>query len=122
MTRSWLAMLSIVVVLPAVGCARRPATTQAPAPSGVVMSPRAPAEWASRRAVASSAAPVATIARPAPQEFVAVPELQDIHFDFDRYDIRPDDATTPDPSPARLTSNATHLVLVEGDCEQRGTN
>src|SRR5206468_404800 len=83
-----------MVVLPAVGCARRPATTQAPAPSGVVMSPRAPAESASRRAVASSAAPVATIARPAPQEFVAVPELQDIHFDFDRYDIRRDDAKT----------------------------
>jgi len=122
MTRSWLAMLAIVVVLPAVGCARRPATTQAPAPSGVVMSPRAPAEWASRRAVASSAAPVATIARPAPQEFVAVPELQDIHFDFDRYDIRRDDAKTLDVNAAWLKSNATHLVLIEGHCDERGTN
>jgi len=29
--------------------------------------------------------PVATPVRPAPREFVAIPELRDIHFDFDKY-------------------------------------
>jgi hypothetical protein len=29
---------------------------------------------------------------PAPKEFVDAPELTDIHFDFDRYEIRPADA------------------------------
>jgi len=122
MTRPWVAVLAIVVVLSAVGCARRPATIQAPVPSGVVMSPRAAAESASRRAAAPSAGPVAATARPAPQEFVAVPELGDIHFDFDKYDIRQDDAKTLDVNAAWLKSNATHLVLIEGHCDERGTN
>jgi peptidoglycan-associated lipoprotein len=124
MTRLWLAIPALVVALLAVGCARKPATTQAsaPAPSGAVTKPRAPADAAPRRAAAQSGGPVAAPARPAPREFVAAPELLDIHFDFDKYDIRRDDAKTLDANAGWLKSNAGHLVLVEGHCDERGTN
>ena len=124
MTRPWLVVPALAMVLLTVGCARKPAMTQAsaPAPSGAVMSPRAATEAAPRRVAAPSGGPVAATARQAPREFVAIPELRDIHFDFDQYDIRRDDATTLEANAAWLKSNANHLLLIEGHCDERGTN
>jgi peptidoglycan-associated lipoprotein len=116
------------------GCARRPATTAAtaPAPSGVAVT--APGGGAgpsvsSARAAAdtpratnpgrSSMAPVA--GRPAVKDFAAVPDLVDIYFDFDKYDIRPDDARRLESNARWLRSNRD-LVLIEGHCDVRGTN
>jgi peptidoglycan-associated lipoprotein len=53
---------------------------------------------------------------------VAVPELQDVFFDFDKYDIRPADTRTLDANAAWLKSNPNHLVLIEGHADERGTN
>jgi peptidoglycan-associated lipoprotein len=61
-------------------------------------------------------------ARPVPKDFVAVPDLKDIHFDFDRYDIRPADAKALDANAAWLKSNGGMLLLIEGHCDERGTN
>ena len=59
---------------------------------------------------------------PAPREFVPVPELKDIHFDFDKYDIRPGDAKILDENAKWMKANPNHLVLIEGHCDERGTN
>jgi peptidoglycan-associated lipoprotein len=59
---------------------------------------------------------------PTPREFVAVPELRDIHFDFDRYDIRPADAKILDENAKWMKANPNYLILVEGHCDERGTN
>src|SRR5438067_10013598 len=94
------------------GCAKRPATTQAsaPAPTGAATSTAATPSSAAQPAPPSSGptggaaatpAPSST-ARPAPQDFAAVPDLSDAFFDFDKYDIRPGDAKT-------LDSNANWL-------------
>jgi peptidoglycan-associated lipoprotein len=48
--------------------------------------------------------------------------LKTIYFDFDKYDIRPGDAKTLDGDAAWLKSNADNLVLIEGHCDERGTN
>src|SRR3989454_8625994 len=61
-------------------------------------------------------------ARPAPAEFASIPELKDIHFDFDKYDVRPDAARTLDANAAWLKSNGNQLLLIEGHCDERGTN
>jgi len=116
-----LALISLLLLgVMVAGCAMRPATTaasgagrSAPAPSG---SPAAGAPGSSSASNPSGAA------RPVPSEFVAVRDLQDIHFDFDRYDIRPDDAKMLDANAAWLKANADRLVLIEGHCDQRGTN
>ena len=61
-------------------------------------------------------------ARPAPAEFVSVNDLPDIHFDFDRYAIRPDDAHILDGHARWLKANTRQLLLIEGHCDERGTN
>ena len=48
--------------------------------------------------------------------------LAPIYFDFDKYDIRADDAKTLDSNAGWLKSNANNLVLIEGHCDERGTN
>jgi peptidoglycan-associated lipoprotein len=122
----------------AAGCAKRPATTQvssAPAPTGAATTTpgtptAAPAPASSEPATAaptpgsgSTAAPApAPGARPSPKEFIAVAEMRDVFFDFDKYDVRPSDAKILDANAAWLKTNAEHLVLIEGHCDERGTN
>jgi peptidoglycan-associated lipoprotein len=121
-------MLTSLLVLGVVltGCAKRPATTAAaaPAPTGQAATTPAASAPAPAPAPAASAAPAATAAsaRPEIKEFVSVPELTDIHFDFDKYDIRPGDAKVLDSNAGYLKSNPNHLVLIEGHCDERGTN
>jgi peptidoglycan-associated lipoprotein len=121
------------------GCAKRPATTaaSAPAPTGTAATtgstggaarqqpamtpPPATAAPAPAPATAAPATPAPT-ARPAPKEFTAIPELKPIYFDFDRYDIRPADAKVLDANAQWLKSNNNQLVLIEGHCDERGTN
>ena len=112
------------------GCAKRPATTQAaaPAPTGSASTtastpPPAPAPVQSDTPTAATTTPApSSTARPAVQDFAAVPELVDVFFDFDKYDIRPGDAKTLDANANWLKSNSNHLVLIEGHCDERGTN
>jgi peptidoglycan-associated lipoprotein len=118
------------------GCAKRPATTQAsaPAPTGTAATtgptggatqatppPAAPPAAVTPPATAAPATPAPT-ARPQVKEFTAVADLKPIYFDFDRYDIRPGDAKVLDSNAQWLKSNADQLVLIEGHCDERGTN
>jgi peptidoglycan-associated lipoprotein len=52
---------------------------------------------------------------------MAVAALKDINFDFDKYEIRPGDAKILDANAAWLKNNARNLVLIEGHCDERGT-
>jgi peptidoglycan-associated lipoprotein len=125
--------LSLVISTALVaGCAKRPATTaaSAPAPTGAAATTGSTAGATQvRPAPAPAPAPPtaapqapATAARPSPKEFVAIPELKPIYFDFDKYDIRPADAKVLDANASWLKSNAAQLVLIEGHCDERGTN
>jgi peptidoglycan-associated lipoprotein len=121
----------------AAGCAKRPATAElsaaAPAPTGAasttpgsMTAAPAPSSTQSATAAPAAAAPATTApaapgARPSPKEFVAVAELKDVFFDFDKYDVRPGDAKVLDANASWLKSN-DNLVLIEGHCDERGTN
>ena len=59
--------------------------------------------------------------RPNPKEFVALGDLRDIHFEFDRYDIRPEDAQVLEANAVVLKSNPKWQILIEGHADQRGT-
>ena len=54
-------------------------------------------------------------------EFHPAHELHDVHFDFDRYDIRPQDEPALQSNAAWLRSNRNYLVLIEGHSDERGT-
>jgi peptidoglycan-associated lipoprotein len=74
-------------------------------------------------APAAPAAPAAApMSPPKPSEFMANANLTDIQFDFDKYDIRPGDARTLDADATWLKANPRNLVLIEGHCDERGTN
>jgi peptidoglycan-associated lipoprotein len=47
--------------------------------------------------------------------------LKDIHFDFDKYDIRPGDAEILKGNAALLTKYPTVKIQIEGHCDERGT-
>ena len=60
--------------------------------------------------------------RPSPKEFAAVAALKDVFFEFDKYEVRPEDSKTLDANATWLKQNADNLVLIEGHCDERGTN
>src|SRR5262249_21488015 len=106
---------------------RAPRRAAAPAPGGAATSTAAPSggpqQLQSGGATGGTATPApTTTARPAVQDFAAVADLTDVFFDFDKYDIRPNDAKTLDANATWLKSNPNHLVLIEGHCAERGTN
>jgi peptidoglycan-associated lipoprotein len=56
------------------------------------------------------------------KEFQQATEMVDIHFDFDRYDIRGQDEATLQSNAAWLRTNKNYLVLIEGHTDERGTS
>jgi len=112
------------------GCAKRPATTaaSAPAPTGAAATTGSTGGATRVTPAPAPAPPTAapqapgTAARPSLKEFTAIPELKPIYFDFDKYDIRPADAKVLDANSQWLKSNDAQLVLIEGHCDERGTN
>ena len=56
------------------------------------------------------------------KEFQQATEMTDIHFDFDRYDIRGEDESTLSSNAAWLRTNKSYLVLIEGHTDERGTS
>ena len=131
LTRAAHATLSSVLLVGLIisGCAKKPATTAsaaapAPAPAPRATAPSTPAAPSTAAPAPAPAAPLAGPAapRPSPKEFAAIDALKDIFFEFDKYDIRPEDAKTLDANASWLKSNAENLVLIEGHCDERGTN
>jgi peptidoglycan-associated lipoprotein len=47
--------------------------------------------------------------------------LKDIHFDFDKYDIRPGDAAILKENAALLKKYTNIKIQIEGHCDERGT-
>ena len=47
--------------------------------------------------------------------------LKDIHFDFDRYEIRPEDAEILKENAALLIKYPDKRIQIEGHCDERGT-
>jgi peptidoglycan-associated lipoprotein len=48
--------------------------------------------------------------------------LKDIHFDFDKYDIRPADASILKENAELLKKYPKVKIQIEGHCDERGTN
>jgi peptidoglycan-associated lipoprotein len=106
------------------GCPKRPATTGAvaPAPTAPMAAPAAPAPAAPAPMQPATAQPTPAAPAPRPSEFALNDNLKTIYFDFDKYDIRPADAKLLDGNATWLKSNGDNLLLIEGHCDERGTN
>jgi peptidoglycan-associated lipoprotein len=129
----------LILALFLVGCPKRPATMAASAPapappSAAITTPTTPPPTTEppttppTTAVPTTPTTPTTPPSPTPtqppraSEFTANPNLNDIFFDFDKYNIRSGDAKILDANAAWLKSNPGNLVLIEGHCDERGTN
>jgi peptidoglycan-associated lipoprotein len=117
---------ALVLTTALVGCARRPSLTSmaaAPSPSEAAATAPEPSAAAPRNAeatVAEQRRSVVVAERPAPATFEENANVKPIYFDFDKYDIRPGDARILEADAAWLKTNDV-LVLIEGQCDERGT-
>src|SRR3989475_6350120 len=126
--RAGFALLILALIL--VGCAKRPelVQAQAPAPTGAAVTEPAAPVVSPQPAVPRAPEPPPTSSTPAApmpppvKEFTEVVALQDIYFDFDRHDIRPDAVSTLAANVDWMKSNPGALILIEGHCDERGTN
>jgi len=108
----------LIPYTPVTPAAPAAATTATTSRTGVA-TPIAAAPTATPRSPAQPAA--APAPKPPVAEFTANPALRDIHFEFDRYDIRPVDAEILDQNVKWMQANPQSLLLIEGHCDQRGT-
>jgi len=118
----------LVLSLFLAGCPKRPATTaaSAPPPTGAPSPSTAAPSTPGTPGPAMTPSPAAPgtaspTTPPRPSEFRETDNLKDVFFDFDKYDIRQSDAKVLDTNAAWLKTN-DNLVLIEGHCDERGTN
>ena len=94
-----------------------PPAVAAPAPPPVAMPAPPPPP------PAAEPVPPAPPARlPSPKDFAPTDALKAVYFDFDRADIRPSEVTVLDGNVRWLQANPDVLVLIEGHCDERGTD
>lgn len=60
--------------------------------------------------------------RRVPAEFQGTAELGDVHFEFDRATLSPAGMKTLDKNAEWIRKKPDQLVLIEGHCDDRGTN
>lgn len=118
---SALALSLVLLALLLTGCPKRPMIPQAAAPAPI---PPAAAPAPAPAPLPPAATPVP--APPAPpsatDEFKPNAALKTVYFDFDRSSLRPAAVRILDASAAWLKANPDQLVLIEGNCDERGTN
>jgi peptidoglycan-associated lipoprotein len=100
-----------------------PSPPPAPASPPVVAAPAAPQTPAPAPAPVAPPTPAPTPPpAPLPKEYRPNDALKPINFAFDQAVIRPGDAKTLEASAAWLKANPNQLVLIEGHCDERGTD
>jgi peptidoglycan-associated lipoprotein len=118
--------LAVALVLTA-ACAKRPdiPVAAAPAPAGRVAERPAPAPPPAPAQAPVAQAPASPAPAPRaenPKDFMPNDNVKTIHFDFDKSDIRPGDLRTLETNAAWLKANPGNLLMIEGYCDERGTN
>ncbi|HVO67709.1 MAG TPA: peptidoglycan-associated lipoprotein Pal [Syntrophales bacterium] len=131
-----LAAILLVFILPT-GCAKKVVTKeqavekQAPAqPAETAMEKESEEALAKERAkeraaeeqlAREKAGEEAAAAEEAAKVAREASEFEDIHFDFDRFDLRPDARGILDTHAKWLKAHPEYVVRIEGNCDERGT-
>lgn len=113
--RRFISVFALVVLVLSVllcpGCKKRETTT--PEGPAEIIGPGEEIELV----LPEAGPPISAFVEPENQEV-----FQDIHFDFDRSDIRPVDRPILEGIAEYLKTNPEIFLLAEGHCDERGTN
>ncbi len=99
-------------VRPREASAPPPATAPPPAAREVAAAPTAPPE---------PVAPPSPKSRPTPQEFAPTEALKPVHFGFGQSTLDPSEIAVMDANVRWLEANPDALAIIEGHCDERGT-
>jgi len=108
------------------GCMKTPCDIkESPNPQPEMKQEAPPPAPAMQPEAAKPAPPPVQQAAPAmekKQEMMEAPNLADIHFDFDKYGLRPGDEKILTAHAKWLMNNTQYAVKIEGNCDERGTD
>ena len=133
-SRAWIfgaAMLAMLLVL-GVSCAKKKVTMEAEPMEEEMAVEDTAAQQAAEDEAARKAAEMAKMSEAERQRREAAMMAEDarmrafveehIHFDFDKYDLKPKAMMILDEKAAYLREHPEVRVLIEGHCDERGTN
>lgn len=117
MKRSFLAVLIVLCIMTLIGCAHRQVTQ---APEQTMVAPAKPEAKAPKAPEAPEASMQNTGANVNEKELAT--KIEDIHFDFDKSDIRTDAKPVMQSLAGMLSSSPATQAVIEGNCDERGTS
>ncbi len=116
-------MLALVAALAAGGCKKNPppaASTPPPPPATRVEPAPEPVNVAPAKPVVEAPPPVRSTSV---DELNRMGILKSIYFDFDRHEVRPDQRPTMEGNATAMKGQlAKYRILIEGHCDERGSN
>jgi peptidoglycan-associated lipoprotein len=121
-----LAAILLVFILP-IGCAKKAVTKeeavekQAPAQPTETAKEKARERAAEEQLAREQAGEEAAAAEAAANAAREASQFEDIHFAFDRFDLRPDAREILDMHAKWLKAHPEYVVRIEGNCDDRGT-
>ncbi|MEW6410116.1 MAG: peptidoglycan-associated lipoprotein Pal [Nitrospirota bacterium] len=114
-------LVILVILLPLIvflGCAKK-VVKEEPAKEVVKEAAPAPKEAPKPAPAPVAEKPIVEAKRVAVEE---APALKDIHFDFDKYNIRDDAKPVLEKNAEWLIKNKNVKIQIEGHCDERGTS
>jgi peptidoglycan-associated lipoprotein len=121
-------ILVVLILVLAIGCQKKytkPSVEEAPPPSEPsvqeeVMQPEQPEETKIEEMDIAKEEPVAEMDMSLAEKAQSV--FNDVLFDFDKYDIKPEARPTLDAIASLLNDERSAKIIIEGHCDDRGTN
>lgn len=107
MPKAGMLLVAVMVLLLLGSCAKKPPPAEKPTPP-VVTEPEPPP-------------PPPEIPEEVTEEELTQGDLQAIHFDFDKYDLRPGDREILNRNADMLRKYPAARIRIEGNCDERGT-
>lgn len=118
-------LLAVILGLMVMGCAEKKAVTPIQPPGEVMQPPQAKEVEKPKKAPEKiTEQQIARVeSKEIPSKMEEIPGMfKDIHFDYDRYDIREDAKLILRSVADYLIKNTANKILVEGHCDERGTS